>query len=45
MHFARDVADRILFMDGGNIIEDSPPKEFFGDPKTERARQFLGEIG
>ena len=44
MYFARDVSDRILFMDDGNIIEDSPPSEFFHNPKTDRARQFLGEM-
>jgi len=44
MHFARDVSDRILFMDGGHIIEDATPAEFFGRPKTERARHFLGEV-
>lgn len=41
MQFARAVADRILFLDGGKIIEDEPPEEFFENPKTERARQFL----
>ncbi|HRJ71513.1 MAG TPA: amino acid ABC transporter ATP-binding protein [Terrimicrobiaceae bacterium] len=44
MHFARDVSDRILFMDGGNIIEDAPPADFFHHPKTARARDFLGEL-
>jgi len=44
MNFARDVADRILFMDGGNIIEDATPSEFFHHPKTNRARHFLGEV-
>lgn len=43
MNFARDVSDRIVFMDGGNIVEDAPPSEFFHNPKTGRARQFLGE--
>lgn len=41
MQFARAVADRILFLDGGRIIEDEPPEEFFENPKTERAKQFL----
>jgi ABC-type polar amino acid transport system ATPase subunit len=45
MHFARDVSDRVLFMDGGHIIEDASPEDFFGRPKTDRARHFLGEIG
>ena len=41
MGFARDVADRILFMDQGQIVEDAPPAEFFASPKTPRARAFL----
>lgn len=41
MAFARDVADRIVFMDGGRIVETGPPEEFFGAPRTERARTFL----
>lgn len=41
MQFARAVADRILFLDGGKIIENAPPEEFFERPKTERAKQFL----
>ena len=41
MQFARAVADRILFLDGGKMIEDEPPEEFFENPKTERAKQFL----
>lgn len=41
MQFARAVADRILFVDGGKIIEDSDPDTFFTNPKTERAKQFL----
>ncbi|QOV90490.1 amino acid ABC transporter ATP-binding protein [Humisphaera borealis] len=41
MAFARDVADRVLFMDGGVVAEDAPPAEFFTRPKTERARAFL----
>ncbi len=44
MGFARDVADRILFMDRGVIAEDAPPSEFFTNPKTDRARQFLTTI-
>jgi polar amino acid transport system ATP-binding protein len=42
MAFARDVADTIVFMDGGCIREIAPPAEFFADPRTERARRFLG---
>lgn len=41
MQFARAVADRILFIDGGKIVEDTKPDEFFEHPKTERAKQFL----
>ena len=41
MQFARAVADRVLFLDGGKIIEDEPPEMFFENPKTERAKQFL----
>jgi ABC-type polar amino acid transport system ATPase subunit len=41
MAFARDVADRILFMDGGVIAEDAAPADFFTMPKTPRARAFL----
>lgn len=41
MQFARAVADRVLFLDGGRIIEDESPEIFFERPKTERAKQFL----
>lgn len=41
MSFARAIADRVLFLDGGSIIEDSSPDEFFTSPKTERAGKFL----
>lgn len=41
MDFARAVADRILFMDQGVIVEEGSPKEFFDNPKSERAKQFL----
>ncbi|MDB5294949.1 MAG: artM [Phycisphaerales bacterium] len=41
MGFARDVADRVLFMDGGVVVEDAPPAEFFNAPRTDRARAFL----
>ncbi len=41
MSFARAIADRVLFLDGGSIIEDSDPKEFFTNPRTERAKKFL----
>ena len=41
MDFARDVADRVLFMDGGVIVEQGTPEEVFGNPKEERTKQFL----
>ena len=44
MGFAREVADRIIFMDGGEIIETGPPQEFFKNPRHERTRAFLKEI-
>lgn len=44
MGFARSVADRVVFMDAGGIAEEATPDEFFGAPKNERARQFLGQI-
>ena len=42
--FAREVADRAVLMDGGVIVEDAPPKEFFGNPQQARTRQFLSKI-
>ena len=44
MGFAKDVSDVIHFMDEGYLIESAPPKEFFANPKTERARLFLSHI-
>lgn len=44
MGFARKVADRIVFMDGGEIIEDVRSEEFFGAPRSDRARSFLSKI-
>lgn len=41
MSFARAVADRVIFLDQGNIVEEAKPEEFFAHPKTERARKFL----
>lgn len=41
MEFAKAAADRVIFMDGGRIVEEDVPKEFFSYPKTERAKQFL----
>ncbi|ENN83854.1 Amino-acid ABC transporter ATP-binding protein (plasmid) [Rhizobium freirei PRF 81] len=44
MGFAKEVADRIVFMDKGEVIEESAPKEFFARPKSDRAQDFLGKI-
>lgn len=41
MQFARAAADRVLFLDGGEIVEENAPEEFFTQPRTERARRFL----
>jgi len=41
MEFAKAVADRVLFMDQGVVVEESLPDEFFASPRTERAKQFL----
>ena len=44
MGFARSVADRVVFMDQGQIVEDSPPADFFNSPLSERGREFLSKI-
>ncbi len=44
MNFARQVADRVIFMDGGAILEEAPPEEFFTRPQTQRAMDFLNSI-
>jgi glutamate transport system ATP-binding protein len=44
MGFAKSAANRVVFMDGGRILEDAPPEEFFANPKTERAKDFLSKI-
>ncbi len=44
MGFAREVADRVVMMDQGLIIESAPPEQFFGAPRHERTRQFLSKI-
>jgi polar amino acid transport system ATP-binding protein len=44
MGFAKEVADRVLFLDGGKLVEDSNPEEFFTAPKSERAKEFLQKI-
>ncbi len=44
MGFAREVADRVMFIDGGVIAEDAPPSEFFTAPKSPRAQEFLRKV-
>jgi glutamate transport system ATP-binding protein len=44
MGFARTAANRVAFMSDGQIVEESTPEEFFTNPKSDRARDFLGKI-
>lgn len=44
MAFARDVATHVVFMDEGRIVEEAPPAEFFGNPKSERLKSFLSRV-
>nr|WP_239589467.1 amino acid ABC transporter ATP-binding protein [Metabacillus crassostreae] len=44
MGFAKEVADRVLFLDEGKLVEDAPPTEFFSNPKTKRAQLFLEKM-
>ncbi len=44
MGFARSVADNVIFMDEGEIVEMNPPAEFFDNPKNERTKLFLSQI-
>ena len=44
MGFARQVADRVIFMSEGSIVEEAPPEQFFRNPQHQRTRKFLGEI-
>jgi arginine/lysine/histidine transport system ATP-binding protein len=44
MRFAEEVSDRILFLDDGRLLEDTPPEEFFQKPRSERAQQFLEKV-
>ena len=44
MGFARKVADRVIFMEAGEILEDAKKEEFFSSPRSERAQQFLSKI-
>jgi len=44
MGFARDIADRVCFLDAGTIIEEGPPEQILSDPQEARTRQFLQRI-
>lgn len=44
MGFAREVGDRIIFMDGGNVVEEGSPEEIFGNPQNDRTKDFLGKV-
>ena len=44
MGFAREVANRVVFMDEGVLMEENTPEEFFGNPKNERLKSFLGKV-
>ena len=44
MGFAREVGSRVLFMDGGSIVEENAPEELFGNPKSERLQSFLAKV-
>jgi arginine/lysine/histidine transport system ATP-binding protein len=44
MGFAREVADRVVFLEDGKLLEDTPPEQFFTNPKTDRAKAFLDKI-
>lgn len=44
MAFARDVADRVVFLAGGRVVETGPPAELFTDPQTPRLREFLARF-
>jgi glutamate transport system ATP-binding protein len=44
MGFARKAADRVIFMADGQIVEQATPEEFFTNPKSDRAKDFLGKI-
>ena len=44
MGFAKEVANKVIFMDGGQILESAPPAEFFGNPKNTRLKEFLSKV-
>ena len=45
MQFAREIADRVLFMDGGRIVEQGPPEQIFEAPRDPRLQAFLRRVG
>jgi putative amino-acid transport system ATP-binding protein len=45
MQFAREIADRVLFMDGGRVVEEGPPEAIFGAPQDPRLQAFLRRVG
>ena len=44
MGFAREVASRVMFLDGGDFLEENEPKEFFANPRNDRLKEFLGKV-
>lgn len=44
LSFAQDIADKVIFMDGGVVVEEDTPEEIFNNPKEERTKQFLSRI-
>jgi polar amino acid transport system ATP-binding protein len=44
MGFAREVANKVCFLDGGRILEEGPPDQIFGDPREPRTREFLSRV-
>ena len=44
INFAEEISDRVIFMDGGSIVEEGPPREIFSNPTRERTRVFLRQI-
>ena len=44
MGFAKEVSDRVMFLDGGDFVEEAPPEEFFGNPGSERLKSFLSKV-
>jgi polar amino acid transport system ATP-binding protein len=44
MGFAREVASKVCFLDGGRILEEGPPEQIFSDPREPRTRQFLSRV-